>query len=320
MQRINLTYTEEKYLSPDDFNCNFKFDFDAKVTRYQQLSQQQFHQDIYDQDILVVNDLMVDQPIFEHNPNLKLIALCSTGYEQVDLALAQHKGVKVCNIRGYAADTVAEHAFLLMMSLMRNLMSYHQSVIDGRWYKSQSFSLADFPIFDLKGKTLVIVGKGEIGQSLALKATAFGMQVIYAERKGCLSCRAGYMPFNDAIQIADVISLHCPLQKDRPAMIDLDCMLRMKSSCYLINVSRGALVNEHDLVWALKHQLIAGYAADVIQPEPPPQDHPLLQAGLNVLLTPHIAWSSFEAKQRMFHILNQNINLNMQGIDHNRVV
>ncbi|MFU8926087.1 D-2-hydroxyacid dehydrogenase [Acinetobacter puyangensis] len=319
MQHVRVTCTEKKYLG----DCEFKFDFPVNYSEFEKLTQQQFYDQVKDQHVLIVNDLKIDQQVMDSNPDLQLIALCSTGFDHVDIQLAKQRNIKVCNIKEYAGDTVAEHAFLLMLNLVKNLQFYQNSVKSGQWSDSNCFCFQDehMPIYDLKGKKLVIVGRGEIGQSLAQKAQAFGMQICFAERPNQTHCRDGYIPFQTALQMADVLSLHCALNNDNRHMLDQETLGLMKSKSFIVNVSRGALVNEQDLMVALRSGHIAGYAADVMTQEPPSRDNPLLNSGLsNVLLTPHIAWASEEAKQRMFEILVQNIELNLKGIDTNRVV
>lgn len=167
---------------------------------------------------------------------------------------------------------------------------------------------------EFKNKKLVIVGKGEIGTSLALKAQAFAMQVIFSERKNATHCREGFMPFDQAIQEANILSLHCILNDDTKVMINLEVLSKMKNNSFLINVGLGALINTDNLIKALEEHRIAGFTSDVLDQEPPAQNHPLLKLQHpNLIITAHIAWATEEAQQRLFSILESNINLNMQG-------
>lgn len=316
MSTLNICCVEKGVL----LNQAFQFDFPVNYTEYEQLSQQQFYDQVHDQDVLIISDLKVDEQILNHNPNLKLLALCSTGYDHVDLALLKSRNVKVCNIRGYAGDAVAEHAFILMMNLIKNFTSQVQAVQNGAWTNSAvSFHLAA-PIRELKHKNLVIVGKGEIGQSLADKAKAFGMKVIFSERKNSSSCREGYLPFEDAIQQADILSLHCELNDETRQMIDADVIAKMKPNSILVNVGRGGLIHSQDVADALLNGQLAGFGADVLDQEPPKENHPLLQLNHpNVMITAHIAWATDEAQERLFSILESNINQNILGHDQNLV-
>lgn len=316
MKTLKITCVEKGVL----INKAFQFDFPNEYTEYEQLTQQEFYDKVHDQDVLIISDLKVDARVLENNPNLKLLALCSTGYDHVDVALLKAKNVKIANIRGYAGDAVAEHAFILMMNLIKNFASQVNAVQQGQWSEgSVSFYLAA-PIRELKNKTLAILGKGEIGASLAEKAKAFGMNVIFSERKNAVTCRDGYVPFDQAIQQADVFSLHCELNAETRGMIDADVLSKMKQNSILVNVGRGGLVNNLDVVHALERGHLGGFGADVLDQEPPSKDHPLLNVKHpNVMITAHIAWATDEAQQRLFSILESNVNQNIQGHDQNLV-
>ncbi|MBO3671009.1 D-2-hydroxyacid dehydrogenase [Acinetobacter soli] len=301
----------------------FQFDFPAHYTEYDQLTQHEFEQQVHDQDVIIISDLAVNKTILKNNPNLRLVALCSTGYNHIDLALLHQHGVKVCNIRNYAGDAVAEHAFTMMMILIKNFNLQLDAVKTGLWSQGSSAFYLASPMQELKNKTLVILGKGEIGLSLGQKATAFGMNVIFSERNNALICRPGYVAFNDAIQQADILSLHCELNAQTKHLMNADTLARMKKGSLLINVGRGELVDDVALIDAIKSGHLAGFATDTLDQEPPAIDHPLLQLQQdcsNVLITGHIAWATDEAQQRLFEILQDNINKNMQGIEKNLVL
>lgn len=316
MTTLKITCVEKGVL----LNKAFQFDFPNEYTEYEQLTQQEFYDQVHDQDILIISDLKVDEKILENNPNLRLLALCSTGYDHVDVALLKSKNVKIANIRGYAGDAVAEHAFILMMNLIKNFASQVNAVQRGQWSEgSVSFYLAA-PIRELKNKTLVILGKGEIGTSLAEKAHAFGMNIIFSERKNATTCREGYVPFEQAIQQADVFSLHCELNAETRGMIDANVLRKMKKNSILINVGRGGLVDNLDIVNALESAHLGGFGADVLDQEPPPKDHPLLKTNHpNVMITAHIAWATNEAQERLFSILESNVNHNIHDFDQNLI-
>lgn len=316
MNTLKITCAEKGVL----INKAFNFDFPVKYTEYEQLSQHEFYNQVHDQDVIIISDLKVDEQILANNPNLKLLALCSTGYDHVNIDLLKSKNVKVCNIRGYAGDAVAEHAFILMMNLIKNFSAQLNAVQSGAWSEgSVSFYLAS-PIRELKGKTLTILGKGEIGIALAQKAQAFGMNVIFSERKNAKNCREGYVAFDQAIQQADILSLHCELNDETRGMIDQSVLKKMKKDSILINVGRGGLINNHDVIQALENHEISGFGADVLDQEPPAANHPLLKINHpNVMITAHIAWATDEAQERLFSILEDNINKNISGIEQNLV-
>ena len=318
MSAIKVTCAEKYVL----INQQFKFDFPVEYSEFQQLDQEQFQTQVHNQDVIIISDLNVNEQVLANNPNLKLLALCSTGFNHVNLPLLKQHGVQVCNIRGYAGDAVAEHAFTLMMNLIKNFNQQTESVKQGLWSKgSSSFYLAA-PMGELKNKTLTILGKGEIGVSLAQKAEAFGMKVIFSERKNARECREGYVPFELAVQQADILSLHCELNAETQHMLDESVIQLMKDKSILINVGRGGLVHDADLIQAIKSNKLAGFGTDVLHQEPPTDDHPLIQLQRshdNVLITGHIAWGTDKAQQRVFDILEQNINQNMQGHPQNLV-
>lgn len=314
MGHLKITCVEKNIL----LNQPFEFSVPVEYTEYDGLTQQELYDKVHGQDVIIVSDLTVDEHVLNHNPNLKLVALCSTGFDHIDIDLLKSKNIKVCNIRGYAGDAVAEHAFLLMINLIKNFSSQRQAVQTGQWSASKTSFYLAAPMFELKGKTLVIVGKGEIGLALAEKAKAFGMVVIFSERKQATTCRQGYMPFNEAMAQADILSLHCELNEHTFHLIDDDVLSRLKKGCILINVGRGALMNDQDVINALHQNRLGGLGVDVLDVEPPPQQHPLLTIQHpNVLVTAHIAWNTHEAQHRLFNILQENINSNITGVDKN---
>ena len=318
MSAIKVTCAE-KYVLIDQ---QFQFDFPVEYTEFQQLDQEQFQTEVHDQDVIILSDLNINEQVLANNPNLKLLAICSTGFDHVNLPLLKQHGVQVCNIRGQASDAVSEHAFALMMNLIKNFNQQTEGVKQGRWSNCGSSFLLAAPMGELKNKTLTIMGKGSIGLSLAQKAEAFGMKVIFSERKNATECREGYVPFEQAVQQADILSLHCALNTDTQHLMDASVFNLMKNNSILINVGRGALVHDADLVAAIESKKIAGFGTDVLNQEPPANDHPLIQLQRqhdNVLITGHIAWGTNEAQQRLFDILESNINQNMQGHPQNLI-
>ncbi|MDH2595946.1 MULTISPECIES: NAD(P)-dependent oxidoreductase [Acinetobacter calcoaceticus/baumannii complex] len=313
---FNITCAERFVLTKKLFN----FDFPVKYTEYERLNQDEFEKKVKDQDVIILHDLKITETIIKNNPNLKVVALCSTGYDHIDLPLVKKHNIKVCNIRDHANDAVAEHAFILMINLIKNFQQQLAVVKNGVWSKSSDSFLLAAPIQELKGKTLVILGKGNIGLSLAEKAKAFGMKVIFSERKNSNYCRPGYTPFKEAIAQADILSLHCQLTEETRNIINLETLKLMKKTSILINVGRGSLINDLDLVYALDNKIISGFGADVLNQEPPSINHPLLQVqSSNVLITAHIAWATDEVHERLFSQLESNINNNLKGIDQNLI-
>lgn len=313
---MKITCTEKYVLLDQKFN----FDFPHEYTEYVQLTQDEFYEKVHNQDVIILSDLNIDERILQNNPELKLVALCSTGYNHINIPLLRQHGIKVCNIRGQATVAVAEHAFCFMMNLLKNFKQQVDAIKQERWSaENEAFCLAA-PMRQLKNKTLTIIGKGNIGQALAEMAKAFGMQVIFSERKNASQCRTGYVPFEEAIQRADVVSLHCALSAETENLIDLAVLKQMKKGAVLMNLGRGGLICDQSLIHALENQWIAGFATDVLNQEPPSADHPLLTLKHpNILITGHIAWATDEAQQLLFDILQDNINKNMTGTEHNLV-
>lgn len=271
-------------------------------------------------DIVITNKVVISAQAFAENPQLKLVAVTATGVNNVDVEAAKQNGTAVCNIRAYGNESVAEHAFMMMITLMRNLPAYQRDVAAGLWENSPFFCHLGAPMRDLNGKTLAIFGRGNIGKTLATYAQAFKMNVVFAEHKNAQSVRDGYVSFNEAIRSADVVSLNCPLTPQTANMIGEAELQQMKPGAILINCGRGGLVDEAALVAALKYGQIGGAGFDVLTQEPPRDGNPLLKARLpNLIVTPHIAWASQEAANRLFDILLDNINRFVAGNPQNLV-
>lgn len=263
-------------------------------------------------DIVITNKVMVDSAALEAAKRLKLICIAATGTNNVDLDAARRRGVTVCNVLGYATPSVVEHVFTLMLALMRHLPDYQQAVQNGRWQKSLHFSFIDFPINELSGKALGIVGYGELGQAVAKVAEAFGMRILIAERPGAAR-RADRVPLAELLPQADVLSLHCPLTPETRGMISAKELHLMKRGAMLINTARGGIVDEAALVEALRSGRLGGAGVDVLTQEPP-AENPLLADDIpNLIITPHIAWASREARQRLVNEVAANIGAFLQG-------
>ncbi len=246
-----------------------------------------------DAEIAITNKCHIDAGVFAAATRLELVAVAATGTDCVDKAAAQAAGVPVTNVTGYAADSVAEHALALLLALARAVPAYDRAVAEGRWSKARQFCLFDYPIADLAGKRLGVIGWGGIGRSVAAKAAAFGMEVMVAERPGAAP-RPGRVAFEELLASADAISLHCPLNDETLGLIDREAFRAMRRRPFLINTARGGIVDEAALSQALDEGLIRGAAFDVATAEPPPGGHPLpaLAGRANVIVTPHVAWAS----------------------------
>jgi len=273
-----------------------------------------------DATVVVTNKVKLPAALLEKLPQLKLIAVAATGVDHVDLVAARRLGIGVCNVRDYATHSVPEHVFAVLLALRRNLLAYTTAATNGAWARAENFCLLDWPIEDLAGSTLGIIGGGALGQSVAKLGVAFGMRVLLAEQRGAAP-RPGRVAFEQVLAEADVLSLHVPLTPVTRNLIGATELVRMKPSAILINSARGGVVDEVAMVEALRAGQLAGAAVDVLTTEPPPADHPLLSANLpNLLVTPHIAWASRQAQQRMADQVVENIAAFLRGEHCNRIV
>lgn len=301
-------------------NRPFDFDFPHTLSSYGTTEAHEALERIRGADIVITNKVVISAQAFAENPQLKLVAVTATGVNNVDVEAAKQNGTAVCNIRAYGNESVAEHAFMMMITLMRNLPAYQRDVAAGLWENSPFFCHLGAPMRDLNGKTLAIFGRGNIGKTLATYAQAFKMNVVFAEHKHAETVRDGYVSFDEAIRSADALSLHCPLTPQTENMIGEAELQQMKPGAILINCGRGGLVDEAALVAALKYGQIGGAGFDVLTQEPPRDGNPLLKARLpNLIVTPHIAWASQEAANRLFDILLDNINRFVAGNPQNLV-
>ena len=316
MKTWKIAVLDRATLAPEPF----AFDFPAEVAEYPSTRPEETVARIAGADVVVTNKVVITAEHIAANPQLKLIAVAATGVNNVDTAAAKAAGVTVCNIRAYGNESVAEHAFMLMITLMRNLPAYQRDVAAGVWEKSPFFCHLGAPMRDLNGKTLAIFGRGNIGQTLATYAQAFKMKVVFVEHKHAETVRDGYVSFDEAVRTADALSLHCPLTPETANMIGEAELQQMKPGAIHINCGRGGLVDEAALVAALKYGQIGGAGFDVLTQEPPRDGNPLLKARLpNLIVTPHIAWASQEAANRLFDILLDNINRFVAGNPQNLV-
>ena len=263
-------------------------------------------------DVVITNKVVLDTENLKQCLSLKLILISATGTNNVDLAQAKAQGITVCNCQGYGTSAVAQHTLMLMLALATSVIQYDHAVKQGEWNKSPIFCLLDFPIVELAGKTLGILGYGELGQAVAKLAEAFGMEIIV----GALPNRStgNRVALSELLPQVDFLSLHCPLTEETRDLIDSKAFGKMKPSAFLINCARGGIVNEHDLATALRTGKIAGAATDVLSVEPPKEGNVLLTNHIpNLIITPHSAWGSVDARQRIVQQLTENASAFQQG-------
>jgi len=278
---------------------------------YPHTSRDQVTERIRGFDTVLVNKVVLGREHFEACPELRTLAVVATGLNNIDLQAANEHDIQVLNVTHYGRSTVAQHTMALILALATRLLDYNRDVRAGRWGESDMFCLMNHPIMELEGKTLGIVGYGDLGQGVAQRAEAFGMKVVLGCRPGQEPGEVdGYsrIPLNELLGTADVLSLHCLLTDQTRNLIGKHELALMKPGALLINTSRGGLVDEAALADALRNGEIAGAGFDVLTEEPPRLGNPLLEDNIpNLIVTPHSAWASREARQRIVEITAENL-------------
>ena len=274
---------------------------------------------IQNADIVITNKVMLDRETLQSSNTLKLVCVAATGTNNVDLAAAAEYGITVCNVHGYATTSVVEHVFSLILALTRHLHDYRTAVNEGKWRNAESFCLLDYPVRELAGQTLGIIGYGELGSAVATMGKTFGMKILIAQRPGG-ALQTGRTPLQQLLSQSDIISLHCPLTDTTRNLIDHGEFALMSRETLLINTARGGIINEAALKQALQSGQIAGAAIDVLSEEPPRHGNPLLNEPIpNLIVTPHIAWASINARQSLINELTENIHAFLKGQPRNVV-
>jgi glycerate dehydrogenase len=308
-------------LGPDSLDLSPLHNLPISWTIYPDCLDQQVAERIVDADIVLTNKAVISALAIAQAPRLKLIAVMATGTNQVDLETATEREIVVSNAIGYGTGSVVQHCWSLILALTTKLESYHQAAVGGRWQQSRFFCSMDFPVRELCGKVLGIIGAGELGLGVAKIAEAFGMQVIYAGLPGRAHNSAiERVAFDAFLARADIISIHCPLTADTRDLIGEAQFALMQSSTLVINSARGGIVNEAALKQALCNGDIAGAATDVLTVEPPVDGNLLLDPSIpNLIVTPHSAWVAQEARQRLIVQLADNIGGYLDGKPRNQV-
>jgi glycerate dehydrogenase len=286
---------------------------------YDYTSKVEVHDRIADATIVVSNKVMLDEATLRSAARLRFISIAATGTNNVDLQAAKKLGIPVSNVPGYATPAVTQHVFALILALTTRLSDYHQAVLAGRWQQARQFCLLDYPIRELKNKTLGIVGYGELGQGVASIGQAFGMKVLVAQRPGG-AAQADRVPLDTLLPQVDILSLHCPLTPATQGLIGTRELALMKRDAVLINTARGGIVDEQALADALRAGQLGGAGVDVLTEEPPVNGNPLLATDIpNLIVTPHSAWASRETRQRVVYEVAANIRAFLEGVPRNLV-
>jgi glycerate dehydrogenase len=305
---MKIIITDGYTLNPGDLSWR-PLDAFGEVVYYDRTSPDEVKQRCSEANIILTNKTPINEETINAATGLRLIAVTATGYNMVDTVAARKRGIPVCNVPEYGTDSVAQHTFALLLELTDHVGDYAQSVREGEWQRSPDFCYGREPLIELKGKTLGLIGFGRIGQQVARIAQAFNMVVLYHRRS---SADAQSAALETIFKDSDFISLHCPLTPDNASFINAKLLSLMKPTAFLINTSRGQLINETDLAEALRNKVLAGAALDVLSTEPPPPGHPLIGLA-NCLLTPHIAWMSAEARRRLLGTTIDNVRLALAG-------
>lgn len=261
-----------------------------------------------DADAVLTNKVAFRKETLDALPNLKYIGVLATGYNTIDTVTAKQKGITVTNIPAYGTESVVQMVFAQLLTISNRVEHYTEEVKNGNWTQCKDFTFWDTPLFELKGKTIGIVGLGHIGIAVARVSLAFGMRVIALTSQKKENLPNGILPVSkeELFKQSDIITLHSPLTPETRNLVNAQVLSLMKPSAILINTSRGPLVNEHDLAEALNNKKIRAAGVDVLSSEPPKDDNPLLTAR-NCFITPHIAWATIEARTRLMQIATQNL-------------
>ncbi|MHA6492729.1 2-hydroxyacid dehydrogenase [Pseudomonas borbori] len=256
--------------------------------------------------VAIVNKVVLDADTFAACPELQLVLVAATGTNNIDLTAARQHGVTVCNCQGYGTPSVAQHTLMLLLALATRLPDYQHDVRAGKWQQAQQFCLLDYPIVELEGKTLGLLGHGELGGAVAKLAEAFGMRVLFGQLPG-RPARRDRLPLDELLPQVDALTLHCPLTAGTRDLIGARQLSLMKPGAFLLNTARGGLINEQALADALRAGHLGGAATDVLSQEPPREGNPLLANDIpRLIVTPHSAWGSREARQRIVGQLAEN--------------
>ncbi len=270
-------------------------------------------------EIIFTNKTPLRESVLSQLPDLKYIGVLATGYNVVDVDYAKSRGIAVANVPGYGTASVVQMTFALLLELCQHVQSHSDSVRKGDWAASPDFCYWNYPLIELEGKTIGIIGFGSIGQKVADIATAFGMDIIgFSRTRSDQSHRKNFKwaELNELLKESDVVSVHCPLFPETQGIINKDSLRLMKRTAFFLNTSRGPLMVDQDLADALNEGIIAGAGIDVLSVEPPSADNPLFKAK-NCLITPHIAWATKEARSRLMGIAENNLSsfLNQKPIN-----
>ncbi|WP_207061923.1 2-hydroxyacid dehydrogenase [Motiliproteus sp. SC1-56] len=305
---MKTVFLDAASLDFDDLDMGPLRNVASPWVRYEATEPDEVLERVRDAQVIISNKVVLDADTLAACPALQLICVAATGTNNVDLQAARNQGIRVSNCQAYGTAAVAQHVLGLMLALATRLLDYERAVRAGAWQKSPRFCLLDYPIMELAGKTLGIVGYGELGRAVARLGEALGMRVLVAQRPGTESPAQGRLPLAELLAQVDVLSLHTPLTEATRDLIGAEELARMRPGALLINAARGGIVDEQALAEALRSGHLGGAGVDVLSQEPPREGNPLLAGDVpNLIVTPHSAWGSLEARQRIVDQLAENI-------------
>jgi glycerate dehydrogenase len=308
MKKMKIVVLDGYALNPGDLSWE-ALGKDGELTIYDRTTPDQVVERSKDAEVLITNKISLDGNIFDSLPLLRYVGVLATGYNVVDVEAARERNITVTNIPAYSTVSVAQMTFALLLELCHHVQRHSDSVMNGKWSRSADFCYWDYPLTELSGKTMGIIGFGNIGQKVADIATVFEMDILaFSRSHSDQSHRKNFRwtGFEQLLSGSDIVSLHCPLTPETQGMINNGSLALMKKSAILINTSRGAVIVEQDLADFLNREQIAGAGLDVLTEEPPGQDNPLINAK-NCIITPHIGWATREARERCMKIAVQNL-------------
>lgn len=291
----------------------------GEVEEYGLLRYDEVAEKIADADMVVCNKTLLDKNTLRLAKNLKYIGIFATGYNNIDIDYCKVHNITVCNAGSYSTNAVAQHTFALILEHFNNTSNYNKYVKDGRWKRSKTFSPFVYPLSELAGKTLGIVGFGNIGKAVAKIANAFEMRVIAFNRSEKQADGVEFVSFETLLEQSDIVSVHCPLNSESQDMFDKNAFAKMKKGALFVNTARGGVMVEQDLFDALESGHLGGAAIDTLKVEPMEEDC-ILMGAKNCIMTPHIAWAPVETRVRLINIVADNISAFLNGTPENRIV
>jgi len=319
MTSLKGVFLDLSTIDRGDLDLSTLMSLDVQWTLYKATRPTETASRIEQMNLVVSNKIILNRRLLSGATSLQLICIAATGTNNVNLQAARDFDIPVTNVRRYATPSVIQHVFSLILALTTHLREYQHLIKMNRWQSSEQFCLLDYPISELHGKTMGIVGFGELGQGVARVAESLGINVLVSRRPGSPR-RRGRTPFDELLGRSDILSLHCPLTDNTRKLIGDHELTLMKPSALLINTARGGIVDETALAEALKRGEIAGAGIDVLTDEPPSQGSPLLESNIpNLIVTPHIAWASQESRQRLIEEVARNIQAFIDGQTRNWV-